>query len=165
VFDVNRQKIFRVRGPVGLISDTHGLVRPQALAALKNSALIIHAGDIGSPEVLEALEKIAPVIAIRGNNDRGAWTKALPDMVTLQVNALTFHVVHDLKDLDIDPAVDAVRIVVSGHSHKPGSVTKEGVLYLNPGSAGPRRFTLPVAVARLNFRGQKLQAKIIELKV
>lgn len=149
-------------GRVGLISDTHGLVRPEALSALKDSELIIHAGDIGSPDVLTALEQIAPVIAIKGNNDRDAWARRLPDILSVRVNAIGVQVIHNVNELKTKPASNDLRIVMSGHSHKPSVATREGVLFINPGSAGPRRFKLPVSVARLKIQ-RKVQARIIEL--
>ena len=152
-------------GRVGLISDTHGLVRPQALAALKGSELIIHAGDIGKPEVLMSLHKIAPVIAIRGNNDRDTWAKKLPDVLNLQINQLKIHVIHNVNELEANPITEGFRAIVSGHSHKPGMVTQEGILFINPGSAGPRRFKLPVAVGKLQIASGNVTAEIIELKI
>lgn len=152
-------------GFVGVISDTHGLVRPEAVVALGGSELIIHAGDVGGPEVLEALRRVAPVVAVRGNNDRGAWAEALPDFEAFDVNAAFVYVLHDLKELDIDPAAAGFRVVVSGHSHRPLAEERRGVLYLNPGSAGPRRFKLPVTVARLKLGGGDAAAEIIDLRV
>lgn len=150
-------------GFVGVISDTHGLVRPEALEALAGSELIIHAGDVGGPEVLEALGRVAPVVAVRGNNDRGGWAEALPAYEAVEVNAAHVYVLHDLKELDISPAAAGFRVVVSGHSHKPLAEERRGVLYLNPGSAGPRRFKLPVTVARLNLKGGDAGAEIVSL--
>ncbi|HEX8115781.1 MAG TPA: metallophosphoesterase family protein [Pyrinomonadaceae bacterium] len=150
-------------GFVGVISDTHGLVRPEALEALAGSELIIHAGDVGGPEVLEELGRVAPVVAVRGNNDRGAWAEALPEYEAVEVNGAFVYVLHDLKELDIAPAPAGFRVVVSGHSHKPLIEERRGVLYLNPGSAGPRRFKLPVTVARLNLSGGDANAEIINL--
>ena len=134
---------------VGLISDTHGLVRPEALAALAGSAHIVHAGDIGDLAVLEALARIAPVTAVRGNNDLGAWTKNLRERETLEIDGTRIYVIHDLAQLDLDPAAAGFDVVVSGHSHRPAEERRGGALYVNPGSAGPRRFKLPIAVARL----------------
>jgi len=148
---------------VGVISDTHDLVRPEALAALKASDLIVHAGDVCRPEVLEALERIAPVIAVRGNNDRGRWARGLPLSRTLDVSGYRIHIVHDLKELEGDAG--EFHAVVSGHSHKPGVHRRDGVLFLNPGSAGPRRFKLPVAVARLSVEKTGLRARIVELPI
>jgi putative phosphoesterase len=152
-------------GFVGVISDTHGLVRPEAVEALKGSELIIHAGDVGGPEVLEELGRLAPVVAVRGNNDRGAWAEALPEYEAVEVNKAFVYVLHDLKELDIAPAAADFRVVVSGHSHRPLAEERRGVLYLNPGSAGPRRFKLPVTVARLTLDGGDARAEIIGLKV
>ena len=149
-----------------MISDTHGLMRPQALAALKNSELIIHAGDIGKPEVLTALMGIAPVIAIRGNNDRDPWAKNIPDILNLHINGIKIHVIHNVKDeLEIEPSVDGFQAIVSGHSHKPGIVRRNGILFINPGSAGPRRFKLPVAVGKLRVHRRNVHAAIIELEI
>lgn len=148
---------------VGVISDTHGLLRPEAVAALRGSALIVHAGDIGAPEVLEDLRGIAPVAAVRGNNDRGRWAASLPETEVVDVGGVSLYVLHDLHDLDLDPAAAGFRAVIAGHSHRPRIETRNTVLYLNPGSAGPRRFTLPIAIARLHVRGDRLDAEIIEL--
>ena len=150
-------------GRVGLISDTHGLVRPQALAALKGSELIIHAGDIGKPEVLMSLHKIAPVIAIRGNNDRDAWAKKIPDVLNVQINHLKIHVIHNVNELEADPITEGFRAIVSGHSHKPRVLTQEGILFINPGSAGPRRFKLPVTVGKLLLNRGTVRVKIVNL--
>ncbi|MBV9925900.1 MAG: metallophosphoesterase family protein [Acidobacteria bacterium] len=148
---------------VGVISDTHGLVRPEALEALQGSGLIIHAGDVGGPEVLEELGRVAPVLAVRGNNDRGAWADALAEYDAFEVNGAFVYVLHDLKELDLAPAAAGFRVVVSGHSHKPLVEERRGVLYLNPGSAGPRRFKLPVTVARLKLDGDDASAEIVHL--
>ena len=150
---------------VGVISDTHGLVRAGAVEALKGSGLIIHAGDVGGPEVLEELGRVAPVVAVRGNNDRGAWAEALAEYEAVEVNSAFVYVLHDLKGLDIAPAAAGFRVVVSGHSHKPLAEERRGVLYLNPGSAGPRRFKLPVTVARMKINGADVNAEIIHLDV
>lgn len=155
----------RAGGFVGVISDTHGVVRAEALEALAGSGLIIHAGDVGGPEVLEELGRVAPVVAVRGNNDRGAWAEALPEYEAVEVNGTFLYVLHDLKELDIAPAAAGFRVVVSGHSHKPLVEERRGVIYLNPGSAGPRRFKLPVTVARLNLSGADADAEIIQLDV
>ena len=136
---------------VGLISDTHGLIRPEALEALRGVSHILHAGDIGSAAVLEALGRIAPVTAIRGNNDADAWGRSLPDTEMVELGGAWIYMVHDLGDLDIDPAAAGVQVVMSGHSHKPVVFEEEGVLYVNPGSAGPRRFTLPISIAYLDI--------------
>jgi putative phosphoesterase len=148
---------------VGVISDTHGLLRPEAVEALKGSELIVHAGDIGGPEIIEALRVIAPVVAVRGNNDRGRWAEEFPLYDVAEVGATHLYVLHDLKELDLSPEAAGFRVVVSGHSHKPLAEERRGVLYLNPGSAGPRRFTLPVTVARLNVNGGDATAEIINL--
>jgi putative phosphoesterase len=145
--------VARKRSPkvIGLISDTHGLLRPQALAALAGSDLIIHAGDVGDPEILEKLKTIAPVFAVRGNIDTEPWAKALPETEVVEAGDATICVLHDVKALDLDPAAAGFHIVVSGHSHKPARAERGGVLFLNPGSAGPRRFDLPVTVALLRL--------------
>ena len=148
---------------IGLISDTHGLMRAEALAALRGSDRIIHAGDIVDPANLDALARIAPVTAVRGNNDRGPWAAALPESELLQIGEVAVYVIHDLKTLDIDPAAANVQVVVSGHSHKPLVQQRGGVLYVNPGSAGPRRFKLPVSVARLDVVGRDVRAQLVEL--
>lgn len=148
---------------IGVISDTHGLVRPQALAALRGSDLIIHAGDVGAPEVLERLRGLAPVAAVRGNVDRGAWADALPEERTVEVGGARIHVIHNLKAMAAAP--EGCRLVISGHSHKPSIQRRDGVLYLNPGSAGPRRFTLPVAVATIRLSSRGLRPRLVELTV
>jgi putative phosphoesterase len=147
---------------VGVISDTHGLLRPEAVHALRCVDLIVHAGDVGKPEVLEALAAIAPVHAVRGNNDRGAWARALPEQTVVRAGAARLLVIHDVHELD-DGAPGGVHAVISGHSHKPSIERRGGVLYLNPGSAGPRRFSLPIALARLRVCGEHLSARIKEL--
>jgi len=139
---------------IGLISDTHGLLRPQALRALEGSDLIIHAGDVGDPEILETLKTLAPVFAVRGNVDTDAWALALPETEVIETGAATIYVLHDVHALDLDPVAAGFHIIVSGHSHKPARTEHGGVLFLNPGSAGPRRFDLPVTVVRLDL-GQK----------
>jgi len=140
---------------VGLIADTHGLLRPEAVAALAGSDLILHAGDIGGPEVLAALAAIAPVHAVRGNDDHGPWAALLPAADVIAADgpsgAVSIYLLHDVHDLDLDPRAAGFAAVVSGHSHRPSIAEKDGVLFVNPGSAGPRRFTLPVAVARLTI--------------
>lgn len=149
--------------PVGVISDTHGLVRPEALRALAGCGLIIHAGDVGTPAVLEALARVAPVVAVRGNNDVGAWVRALPARDTVRIGRFRFLVLHDLADLAVDPAVAGVDAVICGHSHRPALQRHGGVLYLNPGSAGPRRFALPITVARVQAGTRGLRARILHL--
>ena len=148
---------------IGVISDTHGLVRPQALQVLRGSDLIIHAGDVGKPEVLEELRSLAPVAAVRGNVDRGGWAGDLPEERTVEACGARIHVVHDLKALASEP--EGCRMVISGHSHRPSIQRRDGVIYLNPGSAGPRRFTLPVAVATIRLSGQSLRPRLVELAV
>ena len=150
---------------VGLISDTHGLLREQALAALRGSDLIVHAGDVGNAEIITALEAIAPVVAVRGNTDTADWAQALPENAVAQAGEVSIYVLHDLQQLDLDPAQAGFGIVVSGHTHQPLQIERDGVLYVNPGSAGPRRFTLPVAVARLDLRRTPLRAEFIDLNV
>jgi uncharacterized protein len=150
---------------IDLISDTHGLLRPEALAALRGSDLLIHAGDIGNPEVLSSLKKIAPLIAIKGNNDKGNWARHLPETKKITFGALKLYIIHNLKELSFDPAARGFRVVISGHSHKPMIETRDSVLFVNPGSAGPRRFKLPVCVGRLLVRGASVNAKIIDLMI
>ena len=150
---------------VGVISDTHGLLRPEAIAALAGSSLILHAGDIGKPEVLHELRAIAPVVAVRGNNDQGNWAAAIPERETIKVEAVSIHLLHILKELTLDPKLAEIQIVISGHSHKPVLETREVVIFLNPGSAGPRRFKLPVSVAQLQIDGAEIQTQIVELSV
>ena len=145
---------------IGVISDTHGLLRPEALEALRGSGLILHAGDIGGPGIVEALAALAPVTAIRGNVDRGAWAEAYPETATLTLAGVTIHMVHAL--LDLDPGVRA-DVVISGHSHRPSAERRDGTLFLNPGSAGPRRFRLPVTVAVLTVREGEAEAEILGL--
>ena len=149
---------------MGLISDTHGLLRPDALAALAGSDHILHAGDIGTPEVLEALRAIAPVTAVRGNNDRGAWAEPIAEREMLELGGAWFYMLHDLAELDIDPAAAGVQVVVTGHSHQPVREERDGVIYVNPGSAGPRRFKLPVSVGRVVVRGAKVEATLALLQ-
>ncbi|MCL4801587.1 MAG: YfcE family phosphodiesterase [Burkholderiales bacterium] len=148
---------------VGLISDTHGLLRPEAVAALRGSDRIVHAGDVGSAAVLAALAAIAPVTAVRGNVDRGEWAAALPATATLRVGDVRIYVIHDLAGLDVDPAAAGVQAVVAGHSHRPRIASRGGVLYVNPGSAGPRRFSLPISLARLRISGSRVRARLVEL--
>ncbi len=152
---------------LGVISDTHGLLRPEALAALAGVDRILHAGDVGAPEVLDLLGRIAPVEVVRGNVDQGAWAELLPATTTVEIEGKFLYLLHDLGQLDLDPRAAGLSAVVYGHSHKPKVETHDGVLYLNPGSAGPRRFHLPVAVARLDVRpgGAGLDAEILHLRV
>jgi putative phosphoesterase len=148
---------------VGLISDTHGLLRPQALEALRGNDFIIHAGDVGDPAILERLAEIAPVTAVRGNVDVEPWTSVLPETAVLQVGEALIYVVHDILSLDLDPAAAGFHAVVTGHSHRPAEEVRGGVLYVNPGSAGPRRFNLPIAAAQLLVTGTRLRARLFEL--
>ena len=147
---------------IGVISDTHGLLRPEVLPVFKDVQMILHAGDIGSPEVLEGLRTTAPVTAVRGNNDKGEWANAIAEFEVAKLGSVAIYMLHDVKELD--PAVLAgFQVVVSGHSHRPSVDRRDGVLFLNPGSAGPRRFKLPISVARLTIRGSSIRAKLIEL--
>jgi putative phosphoesterase len=148
---------------IGVISDTHGLLRPQALDALRDTDLIIHAGDIGSPAVIAALEKLGPVYAVRGNVDRDAWAARFPETQVVQVEGLSIYVLHDLGRLDLDPGAAGMRIVIAGHSHQPALTTRRGILYLNPGSAGPQRFQLPISLAKLRVGEGNPQAELIDL--
>jgi putative phosphoesterase len=148
---------------VGIISDTHGLLRPQAIEALKNSDFIIHAGDVGDPQILLELEKLAPVTAVRGNIDQEPWAKKLPETEVLEAGGLTIYILHDLKQLDLKPEAAGFSAVITGHTHKPKQETKNGVLYFNPGSAGPRRFSLPITVGRLTIRDGAISSELIEL--
>jgi len=150
---------------VGVISDTHGLLRPEAIAALRGSHLIIHAGDIGKPEVIDRLREIAPIFAVRGNNDEGAWAADVPATREVAAGDLVFFVLHEIRRMSVDPAVAGYAAVVSGHSHRPSVESRDGILSLNPGSAGPRRFRLPVTVARVEVAGRRMQPEIVDLKV
>ena len=147
---------------IGLISDTHGLLRPEALAALQGSELIVHGGDIGNAEVLEALQGIAPVTAVRGNNDFGAWAEAIPERAELTAGGLRIFVIHDLASLKSGDE-RTFSVVVSGHSHQPKAEKRAGVLFINPGSAGPRRFRLPISVGRLTIAGGTIEHELITL--
>lgn len=150
---------------VGVISDTHGLLRPQALDALADADHILHAGDVGEPVILQKLAALAPLTAVRGNVDHGAWCEELPLRQLVELGGLTVYLLHDLADLDLDPAAAGVQVVVSGHSHRPTVQASRGVLYLNPGSAGPRRFHLPVTVAWLETTAEGPRARIVELEL
>ena len=149
---------------VGVISDTHGLLRPEAIEALRGSEHIIHAGDIGAPEIIPALEKIAPVTAIRGNVDREAWTKQFPETEVVELAGVHIYVIHEVNAIDLNPRAAGFVAVISGHSHQPKQEVKNGVLYFNPGSAGPRRFRLPVTLGRLQIVNRKVSGEIIELR-
>ncbi len=148
---------------IGLISDTHGLMRQQALTALKGTDLIIHAGDVGKPGIIEQLRAVAPVVAVRGNVDKGAWASELPMTAVAEAGSVLIYVLHYIQQLDLDPAAAKFNIVVSGHSHKPGRTERAGVMYLNPGSAGPRRLRLPITVARLDLRRSPWSVEFIDL--
>ena len=150
---------------VGLISDTHGLLRPEAVTALVGSDFIVHAGDIGDSSILDQLSKIAPITAVRGNNDKGMWASHIRDTEVLEVGAALIYVVHDVADLDLDPAAAGFHVVVSGHSHQPAIEWRDDVLFINPGSAGPRRFKLPVSVATLKISAQAIAPRLVELDV
>jgi uncharacterized protein len=148
---------------VGVISDTHGLLRPEAVAALHGSDLIVHGGDVGSPDVLEGLGALAPVRAVRGNVDTQSWARRLPETEVVEVGPLRLWVLHDIAALDLHPAVAGFAAVIFGHSHKPSIEMRDGVLHFNPGSAGPRRFRLPVTIGRLCVTADGLRPEIIEL--
>jgi putative phosphoesterase len=148
---------------IGLISDTHGLLRPEALGFLAGSEHIVHGGDIGGPDILERLAAIAPLTVVRGNNDTALWAKSIPETARIDLGGVGIFVIHDLKELGIDPAARGVRVVVSGHSHKPACVERGGVLYVNPGSAGRRRFTLPIAAGELLIDGGRVEARLVTL--
>jgi hypothetical protein len=148
---------------IGLISDTHGLMRAKALTALKGSDLIIHAGDVGKPGIIEQLRAVAPVVAVRGNIDKGAWASQLPMTAVVEARSARIYVLHDIQQLDLAPATAEFNIVVSGHSHKPSRTERSGVVYVNPGSAGPRRFQLPITVARLDLRRSPWSVEFIDL--
>ena len=150
---------------IGLISDTHGLVRDEALAALDGCQHIIHAGDIDTPDVLETLRRLAPVTVVRGNNDRGTWADSIPVFDVVEFGVVSVYVRHDEAELDIDPVAAGFRVMVFGHSHRPMVEAREGILFVNPGSAGPRRFKLPIAVGELLISGDRVDARIIELGV
>ena len=148
---------------IGVISDTHGLVRPEALAQLRGSDLIVHCGDVGDPAVLETLRAIAPVRAVRGNNDRGPWAASLPVDDVVEVGPHALYVIHDLGELTLEPVAAGFAAVLSGHSHRPVVEERGGVLFVNPGSAGPRRFSLPIAVAELVLGPGRREARVIEI--
>ncbi len=150
---------------IGVIADTHGLIRPEAFEILKKSELIIHAGDVGKPDVLDKLGTIAQTVAVRGNTDKGEWAQALPKFEIIKFEHIFIYVIHDLKEFDIDPIAAGFSVVISGHSHQPSIQSHDGVLLLNPGSAGPRRFNLPVSVALIHVMDRMLEPQIIELKV
>jgi putative phosphoesterase len=148
---------------IGLISDTHGLLRPEALDFLAGADHIVHGGDIGGPDILERLAAIAPLTVVRGNNDTAPWTRALPETARVDFGPVALYAIHDLKLLAIDPRAAGVRVVVSGHSHRPACVERGGVLYVNPGSAGRRRFSLPISTAELRIDGAAVEARLLTL--
>jgi putative phosphoesterase len=150
---------------LGVISDTHGRLRPEAIKALRGSDRILHAGDVGAPEILNALARIAPVNAIRGNIDTGVWARALPETEVVEAGGLLIYILHDLGQLDLRPEAAGFRAVIYGHSHQPKIEQKNGVLYFNPGSAGARRFQLPVSVGRLIIEGGRLRAELMKLEI
>jgi uncharacterized protein len=150
---------------VGIISDTHGLVRPEALDALDGSDLILHAGDIGTASVMEALAEVAPLVAVRGNVDKGEWAKTLPERMAVEIGSATVYILHDRQMLDLKPESAGFHAVISGHSHQPVEETRNGVLYFNPGSAGPKRFHLPVTLGRFVVTGDNIEHEIITLDV
>ncbi len=148
---------------IGLISDTHGLLRPEAAAFLRGSDLIVHAGDICDPSVLDALRAIAPTTAVRGNNDRGAWAETLRESELVEAGGIVLYAIHDIAAIDIDPEAAGVRVVVSGHSHQPSAKERGGVLFVNPGSAGSRRFRLPISIATLGVDGDSVSVRFADL--
>jgi putative phosphoesterase len=148
---------------VGVISDTHGLLRPEAVAALRGVDRIVHAGDIGAPEVLAALAELAPVTAVRGNNDKGPWARAIAETQVVDAGGVLIYVIHDVAELDVDPAAGGFGVVIAGHSHVPRNEVRDGVLWFNPGSAGPRRFKLPIALGRLTIEAGRVRGEIVTL--
>lgn len=164
-FDLmGKDRKFTEQYTIGVISDTHGLLRPEAVRALKGSDLIFHAGDIGNAEVLGVLRAIAPLFVVRGNTDNGPWTKGVPVSDTASCCGFLFHILHDLSRLDLDPQTAGINVLISGHSHIPAITRKDGILYLNPGSAGPHRFSLPVTLARITVQGKELFPEIVILE-
>jgi uncharacterized protein len=149
---------------VGVISDTHGLLRPEAIQALRGCNSIIHAGDVDKPGILESLEQIAPVTAVRGNCDSGSWTTRLHKTETIQIGEVFLHVIHNLDQLDLDPKEADIRVVISGHTHRPLIEERQGVLFLNPGAAGPKRFDLSPSLVLLRIAGKAVKAELIELE-
>jgi putative phosphoesterase len=156
-------KLEKIERAIGVISDTHGLLRPEAVEALLGVDLILHAGDVGSPEVLETLKEIAPVVAVRGNNDKGHWAEDLPQWEVAEIGSISIYMIHNVKEIDLVPEASGFQVVVSGHSHKPSVKKHKGVMYVNPGSAGPRRFSLPVTIARLKVSSEAVIAEVVEL--
>lgn len=150
---------------VGVISDTHGLVRPEVERTLLDVDMIIHAGDVGDPRVLDLLGRIAPVVAVRGNMDKGQWAQDLPETEVVEIEDVLLYVLHDINRLDLEPSSAGFRGVIFGHSHQPSAVKEKGVLFLNPGSAGPGRFRLPISLALLSIEGNRLEARFLGLNV
>ena len=150
---------------IGVISDTHGLLRPEVVPVFKGVDLILHAGDIGSVEVLDQLRTVAPIVAVRGNNDRGDWANQIPDSEVAQVGEVSIYILHDLNELVLRPPAGSVQVVISGHSHRPSIERRDGILFVNPGSAGPRRFKLPISVARMTIQGVTVTGELIELPI
>lgn len=148
---------------IGVISDTHGLLRPEAIEALRGSAHIFHAGDVGEPAILEQLASLAHVTAIRGNIDKDAWARKLPETEIVEIGGVTIHILHDLAKLDLKPEAAGIRVVIYGHSHVPKQEMRNGVLYFNPGSAGPRRFKLPICVGKLVVIGENIRGEIVKI--
>lgn len=148
---------------VGILSDTHGLLRPEVVTALAGCDHILHAGDIGENEVLDGLERIAPVVAVRGNMDYGSWSNSLPPKEMIEIGGIFFYILHDLNQLDLEPSAAGIHVVVSGHTHQPHLIKKNGVTYLNPGSAGHRRFDYPVSVARVRIENGTMIPRIFEI--
>jgi len=148
---------------IGVISDTHSLLRPEAIAALRGSHRILHAGDIGDPGILDRLRELAPVTAVRGNVDRGPWAAALPETELVEIEGLSIYLIHDLGQLDLKPEAAGIRVVIYGHSHQPKIEEKNGVVFFNPGSAGPRRFRLPVSLGRLKIEKGTVRIEIVNL--
>jgi len=161
---IHATRLKKIPSKIGLISDTHGLLREEALNALRGSDLIIHAGDVGDPKILEALRPIAPVVAVRGNVDTAEWARSLPETAVAEAGAVHIYVLHDSNALDLDAKAAGFHIVVSGHSHKPGRSERNGVVYINPGSAGPRRFNLPITVARLDLEVTPWSVEFVDLE-
>lgn len=155
----------RKRFGLGVISDTHGLLRPEAVEALRGSDMIVHAGDVGSPDVLRELEKIAPVIAVRGNNDRESWAKNLSLSEAFELGGASIYVLHDVNELNLDPRAGGFSVVIAGHSHQPRSEERDGVLFFNPGSAGPRRFRLPISLGHLVIEGSRVTGHLMTLEI
>jgi putative phosphoesterase len=155
----------RRRFGLGVIADTHGLLRPEAVEALQGSDMIVHAGDIGSPHVLRRLEELAPLVAVRGNNDRGGWAKRLPLTEAFELGQTSIYVLHDVNELDLDPRAAGFSVVIAGHSHRGRCEERDGVLFFNPGSAGPRRFRLPISLGRIAIDGTRVSGSLETLEV